>query len=164
MSRRGLAAACAGLGMAALAAGYLSGRQAWAAAVLVALGLAWPAALWRGWTPSSALGLLATVGAAAAGLVQGLGAAWMLAGAMGGLLAWDLSGLERRLSLAAPDDDLALLTRRHLAWLAATAGAGLALAAAALLVRLRLPLGWMMLFALLAVAGVARLVSTLRRG
>lgn len=160
--RRGLAAACAGLGIASLAGGYLVGRQAWPAAVLLVVGLTWLAALWRRWTWFSSLGLLATAGAAAAGVAQELGFAWMLGGAMGGLLAWDLSGLERRLELAAPGDAVDLVTRRHLDRLVLTAGIGVALAAAATIVRLRAPIGWTVLLALLAVVGLARLVSRLK--
>lgn len=161
--RHGVATACAGLAVAALAGGYLAGRQSWAAAALLAAGAVWTAAMWRGWGWAPGLGLLATAAAAAGGLAQELGAAWMVGGAVAALIAWDLAGLEGQLMVAAPGDDVTLVARHHLAWLAATLVAGLALAGAAVLIRLRLPLGWAMALALVAALGVGRLISRQRQ-
>ena len=73
------------------------------------------------------LGLVITAIAAAAGLMLGAPSGWMIFVALAGLLAWDLNGLNRRLSLAAPGDGAAAIRSRHLIWLGLTAVAGLLL-------------------------------------
>ena len=153
---------CSLLGTGSLALVYQLGGQAVLALGLLGFGLFWALAQWRGWDWFSSLGLAGTAAAAAGGVWLGLPAGWMVAAAVAGLLGWDLAGFRQRLALAASTDDLPALTRRHLLSVGLTASIGLALAAAALLVDLRIPLGWTMLLALLAVLGVARLVSWLR--
>jgi hypothetical protein len=88
----------------------------------------------------------------------------MIAGALGGLLAWDLSDFMRRLRYAHMSDDKRALERRHLTRVTIVALIGMSLASVAMLVRLEFTLEWMMLLALVAVLGVTQLVAWLRRG
>jgi hypothetical protein len=88
----------------------------------------------------------------------------MVVGASGGLLAWDLTDLDRRLRLADSTDDLSTIRRRHLVWLGLAAGIGLLLAAAAMLIPLRFSFALTVFLALAAVLGMTRLVSWLHRG
>ena len=160
---RGLASACAGLGVAALAWGYWGGGYAMAALALLLGGAVWLAGQWRRWMWLLAAGLAGVAAVSAAGLALGLPWGWMIAGAAGGLLAWDLAEFDHRLGLAAPSDDRRAIERRHLAWLGLTVGFGLVLAVVAGLIRLRLSFGWAALLALVAALATARLVSWLRR-
>jgi hypothetical protein len=161
---RGLSSACAVLGVAALAWGYAGDGYVIAALALLLSGVVWLVGLWRRWVWPSAMGLAVTAAAAAAGLGLGVTSGWMIAGAVGGLLAWDLAEFDHRLCSAAPTDDRRALEGRHLAWLSLAVGLGLLLAVAAGLVRLRLSFGWVALLALAGALGTARLASWLRRG
>jgi hypothetical protein len=111
----------------------------------------------------AALGLVVTAAAAAAGLMLGAPSGLMIAGALVGLLAWDLTDLGRRLRLAGPGDDVPAIRRHHLVWLGLTAGAGLLLTIGALLIPLHFSFGWTALLTLVAILGIARLVSWLFR-
>jgi len=115
----------------------------------------------------AAAGLLVTAAAAAAVLMLEAPAGVriiLIAGALGGLVAWDLAGLSRRLRLAAASDDVSAIRRRHLVWLGLTAGAGLLLTGGAMLIPLHFSFGWTVVLTLVAILGMARLVSWLFRG
>jgi len=114
-----------------------------------------------------ALGLVISAMAAAAGLMLGVPSSLritLIAVALGGLLAWDLTGLRRRLRLAAAGDDLSIIRRRHLAWLGLAVGAGLLLTIAAMLIPLHFSFAWTTFLALAAILAMAQLVSRLLRG
>jgi hypothetical protein len=119
---------------------------------------------WRRWTWFSVIAILLTVTLAGFGLWIELSPGWMIAGALGGLLAWDLSDFMRRLRYAHMSDDKRALERRHLTRVTIVALIGMSLASVAMLVRLEFTLEWMMLLALVAVLGVTQLVAWLRRG
>jgi|GEM_PF-543595 len=176
---RALCLASSGLGIAALAWGYRENRSVPAALALLLFGVFWLAAQWRWPRPIprpltgigaavrvwfSALGLVVSAAAAAAGLLLGAPSGWMIVGALGGLLAWDLTDLDQRLRLADSTDDLSTIGRRHLAWLGLTAGLGLLLTAAAMLIPLRFSFALTVFLAFAAVLGMTRLVSWLYRG
>jgi len=176
---RALCLASSGLGIAALAWGYRENGSVAAALTLLLFGVLWLAAQWRWPRPIprplvgictgvrvwfSALGLVVVAAAAAAGLLLGAPSGWMVVGASGGLLAWDLTDLDRRLRLADSTDDLSTIRRRHLVWLGLAAGIGLLLAAAAMLIPLRFSFALTVFLALAAVLGMTRLVSWLHRG
>jgi len=115
----------------------------------------------------AAIGLVITAAAAAVGLVFGAPSGLriiLIAAALGGLLAWDLTGLNRRLRLAAASDDLSTIRRHHLVWLGLTIGAGLLLTTAAMLIPLHFSFAWTVFLVLVAILGMAHLVSRLYRG
>lgn len=146
-----------------LAIGYwLGGLLAIALSVLL-WGAFWLIAVRRGWSWFANIGLLETFSLAAAALWLKLPAVWMLAGALGSLLAWDLTAFTHRLQLGAPQDDLRILERNHLIWLGLLAGLGLLLSIAAAWIPLRLTLGWGLLLAALAGLGLLSLITWLLR-
>jgi hypothetical protein len=146
------------------------GSLAYAYAVVVSLsrGLLVLGAIWlfagrRSWTWFSTIMLLLLVTLAGIGLWFGLSPGWMISGALGGLMAWDLTDFMRRLRFAPLMDDTRELERRHLTRLTIVALAGVFLASIAMLVRLEFTFEWVMLLTLVAVLGVTQLVAWLRR-
>lgn len=131
---------------------------------LLLLGVLWLFAGWKRWTWLSTIAILLMVALAGFGLWIGLSPGWMIAGALGGLLAWDLSDFMRRLQFVHITDDKHGLERRHLIRVTIVALVGVLLASIAVLVRLEFSLEWMMLLALVGVLGVTQLVAWLRRG
>ncbi|MDQ3006753.1 MAG: hypothetical protein M3R47_15400, partial [Chloroflexota bacterium] len=89
------------VGMVSLAYGYsqagLNNPSRW----LLILGVIWIVAHWRKYHWFSSVALFITLMAAAYGVWNGFTTIWMLIGALGGLLGWDLSDFARRLSYAA---------------------------------------------------------------
>ena len=63
------------------------------------LGIVWILAHWRKLYWFSSLALFLTIIGAAVGIWNELPTIWMLLGALGGLLGWDLSDFARRLSM-----------------------------------------------------------------
>jgi len=135
---------------------------------LVARGLLVLGALWlfagkQRWVWFSTIALLISVSLAGFGLWIELSSGWMISGALGALLAWDLTDFMRRLRFAPLMDDLRALERRHLTRLTIVTVVGVLLASIAMLVRVEFTFEWIMLLTLVAVLGVTQLVSWLRR-
>lgn len=130
---------------------------------LLLLGVLWLFAGRQRWVWFSVVAILLMVALAGFGLWIGLSPGWMIAGALGGLLAWDLSDFIRRLQFVHITDDKRGLERRHLTRVTIVALAGLLLASIAIWVRLEFTLEWMMLLALVGALGVTQLVAWLRR-
>ncbi len=153
------------MGVGSLAWGYsligLNGFTVW----MLVFGAFWLFAGWQRWPWFSAIGLLLTVAAAAFGLWYGFSTGWMLAGAIGGLLAWDLSDFRRRSRYALDISDKDELERRHLARVTIVALLGLGLASVSMVVRLEITFEWIMLLTVVAVFGIIQLVNwLLKRG
>jgi hypothetical protein len=102
--------------------------------------------------------------AAAYGVWNQFPVVWMLLGAVGGLLGWDLSDFGRRLSYASPMDDTRGLERRHLERVGIVAALGLGLAILSVVIRVeRLAFEVAVGLVLLAALGLTRLVIGLRK-
>jgi len=115
----------------------------------------------------AALGLVITAAAAAVGLIleaPGGLSIILVAVAVGGLLAWDLTDFSRRLRLAATSDDLSAIRRHHLVSLGLTVGAGLLLTCATMLIPLHFSFAWTVFLALMAILAMAQLASRHFRG
>ena len=137
-------------------------RWLWAAAVgLVAV--LWLLGYWRGLAWVASVGLVGLVVAAAAGLMLGLGAGWMVFGLVVALCAWDLHRLVLCLNSVEQVEGEAILERRHLQRLLLVAGLGSLLAALALEIEVRLTFLMALLLGLLAAWGLSRAVDFLRR-
>jgi hypothetical protein len=108
------------------------------------------------------VGFVLAAGMAAAGLLLGVGAGWMLLAVVAALSAWDLDAFVRRLKDAARVVDRDALERQHLLRLLMVDGLGLGLAAVALGVRVRLGFGLVILLGILAILGLSRVISLLR--
>lgn len=141
-----------------LAWGYAEGGYGQAARWLPLVGVIWLLARWRRWRWFPAAGLFLTLTVAATGLWLELTMGWMLAGALGGLLAWDLSDFARRLGEGVPEDASAL-TRRHLARLTMLTVLALGCATMLMLAQARFTLAWGLLLGAVAVAAVVLAVG-----
>lgn len=152
------------LGTASLAMGYAqAGANGYPRWFLLLAGI-WLIAHFRKWYWFSSIALLITVSAAAYGVWRELPVVWMLLGALGGLLGWDLSDFARRLSYAAPMDDTRGMERRHLERVGIVAALGLGLALLSVYVRInRLAFEVAVGLVLLAALGLTRLVIGLRK-
>jgi hypothetical protein len=152
------------LGTGSLAYGYLQAGLVGPVRWFVLLGIIWLLAHWRKLYWFSALGLFLTLTGAAAGVWLQFPAIWMLLGALGGLLGWDLSDFARRLSYAAPTDDVRGMERRHLERVGIVAALGFGLALLSLFVHIRrLAFEVAVGLVLLAALGLTRLVVGLRK-
>jgi hypothetical protein len=152
------------LGNASLAFGYgqagATGDSRW----FLLLAALWLLAHFRKWYWFSSIALLVMIVAAAYGVWLGYPAVWMVLGAVGGLLGWDLSDFARRLGYAAPMDDTRTLERRHLERAGIVAALGLGLALLSIFLRFeRLAFEVAVGLLLLAALGLTRLVIGLRK-
>ncbi|HET9914339.1 MAG TPA: hypothetical protein VFQ13_20765 [Anaerolineales bacterium] len=152
------------LGTASLAMGYsqvgATAYQRW----FLLLAVLWLIAHFRKWYWFSSIALLAVIVAAAYGVWHGYPTMWMLLGAVGGLLGWDLSDFARRLSYAAPMDDIRSMEHRHLERVGIVAALGLGLALLSVFVHFqRLAFEVAVGLILLAALGLTRLIIGLRK-
>jgi hypothetical protein len=128
------------------------------------LGFVWILTHWRKIYWASSVAFLLTLIGSGYGVWHSLTTMWMLLGALGGLLAWDLSDFARRLSLASPKDDIHGMERRHLERAGIVALLGFGLAWLSLVIRVeRLAFEVAVGLVLLAALGLTRLVIGLRR-
>lgn len=152
------------LGTASLALAYgQAGATGYSTGFLLLAAL-WLLAHFRGWYWFSSVALLVMIVAAAYGVWLGYPAVWMILGAVGALLGWDLSDFARRLGYASPMDDTRTLERRHLERVGIVAALGLGLALLSVVLRFeRLAFEVAVGLLLLAALGLTRLVIGLRR-
>ena len=152
------------VGTGSLAYGYSLAGFADPVRWIVLLGVVWLAAHWRKYYWFSSVALFLTLIAAAYGVWREFPTIWMLLGALGGLLGWDLSDFARRLSYAASTDDVKGMERRHLARVGVVAALGFGLALLSLFIQVRrLAFEVAVGLILLAVLGLTRLVVRLRK-
>ncbi|HEX6035374.1 MAG TPA: hypothetical protein VFY83_13095 [Anaerolineales bacterium] len=152
------------LGTVSLAMGYLQGDASNYSMWFLLLGALWLVTHFRKWYWFSSIALLAIIFAAAYGVWREFPTIWMLLGALGGLLGWDLSDFARRLSYASPMDDTRSLERIHMERVGIVAALGFGLAILSVVIRVeRLPFEIAVALVLLAALGLTRLVIGLRR-
>lgn len=152
------------LGTASLAMGYGQGGETAYAGWFLLLAVLWLVAHFRRLYWFSSIALILTIGAAAYGVWREFPTVWMLLGALGSLLGWDLSDFARRLSYAAPMDDTRGMERRHLERVAIVAALGVSLALLSVYIRInRLAFEVAVVLLLLAALGLTRLVWGLRK-
>jgi hypothetical protein len=152
------------LGTGSLAYGYSQAGMPDPTRWCVLLGIVWILAHWRKYYWFSGLALLLTLSAAAYGVWHEFTTIWMLLGALGGLLGWDLSDFAMRLSYAAPTDDIQGMERRHLERAGIVAALGFGLALLSLVIHInRLAFEVAVGLVLLAALGLTRLVIGLRK-
>lgn len=153
------------LGTGSLFIGYMQAGATGYSRWLLFLPVLWLVAHFRKWYWFSSIALVVIIVAAAYGVWQGFPTVWMLLGAVGGLLGWDLSDFARRLSYASPMDDTRPMERRHLERAGIVAALGLGLALASVFIHFeRLAFEVAVGLVLLAALGLTRLVIGLRRG
>ncbi|RME88379.1 MAG: hypothetical protein D6770_07135 [Anaerolineae bacterium] len=150
------------MGIFSLAWGYSQGGYALFARWVLGFGALWFFAQVRRWSWVSTLGLPAFTAAAAYGLWLDLPPSWMLAGALGGLVTWDLGEFLRRLRHAAPQEDVRTLERIHLARVLLLTVLVLGIGTFSLWRRGRVPLEWYVLLSPAAAMSVLLGVDWLR--
>ena len=152
------------LGTGSLAYGFSQAGQADPARWFIWLAILWILAHWRKVYWASSVAFVLMIAGAAYGVWNNFAAVWMLLGSLGGMLGWDLSDFARRLSYAAPTDDIRGLERRHLARVGIVATLGLGLAWLSAVIRInRLAFEVAVGLVLLAALGLTRLVVGLRK-
>src|SRR5215216_1945103 len=152
------------LGTASLAMGYGQAGAGDISRWFLLLAAIWLFAQLRKWYWFSSVALIITVVAAAYGVWHEYPTVWMLLGAVGGLLGWDLSDFARRLNSASPMDDTKTMERRHLERVGIVAALGIGLALLTVYVRIhRLAFEVAVGLLLLAALGLTRLVLGLRK-
>ena len=152
------------LGTVSLAIGYAqAGAVGYSLWFYILAGL-WLLTHFRKWYWFSSIAVLVIVFAAAYGVWQEFPIVWMLLGALGGLLGWDLSDFARRLSYASPMDDTQSMERRHLERVGIVAALGFGIALLSVFIRInRLAFEVAVVLVLLAALGLTRLVIGLRK-
>jgi len=152
------------LGTASLAMGYGQAGESDVSLWFLLLALVWLFAHFRKWYWFSSIALIMIVFAAAYGVWREFPTVWLLLGAVGGLLGWDLSDFAQRLSSASSMDDTQTLERRHLERAGIVAVLGLGLALLTVYIRIqRLAFEVAVGLLLLAALGLTRLVIGLRK-
>jgi hypothetical protein len=152
------------LGTASLAMGYGQAGATDYPRWFLSLAAVWLFAHFRKWYWFSSIALLFIIVGAAYGVWREFPTVWMLLGAVGGLLGWDLSDFARRLSYAAPLDDTRGMERRHLERAGIVAALGVGLALLSIYIRInRLAFEVAVGLLLLAALGLTRLVIGLRK-
>ena len=156
------------IAVAALAGGYALAGAWLGALIFLVLGGLWFAVQLRASSGARAVGvaslmLFLFLPGCAVGMWLGVPGWLALIAAVAALGAWDLDHFLQRLSSAARVELGSGLGRAHLLRLASVEGVGLLAGLAALMVRARLPFWWEVLLVILAVAGISRLISLVRR-
>lgn len=152
------------LGIGSLAWGYTQVGLALLARWIVAFGVVWLVATWQRWRWFATAGLVFNFLAAAVGLwFLNFAPGWMFAGAIGGLLAWDLDYFRYRLRFVASDEERHSMESRHVVRLSAVALLGFVLASAAMAVKLQFNFQWAVLLAVVAILGVTQLIRWFRK-
>ena len=152
------------LGTSSLVIGYSQANFTNPIFWIIGLGILWLVAYWQRWHWFAPLAMLIVVSAAAYGVWKGFPTVWMILGALGGLLGWDLSDFARRLSYASPTDDIQGTERRHLERVGVVALLGLGLALISVYIHVqRLAFEVAVGLIILAALGLTRLVIGLRR-
>jgi len=131
---------------------------------IIFFGLAWLFAVWQRWQWFSYIGLTFNFLAAILGLwILNFPPGWMFAGAIGGLLAWDMTYFRYRQRFVTPDEEQHAIQERHLTRISFLALLGFGFANAAMLMKFQFNLEWGLLSAVVAALGITQLVSWFRK-
>jgi hypothetical protein len=130
---------------------------------ILAFGAAWLFAVWRGWRWFAYVGLVFNFLVAALGLwFLNFSPGWMFAGAIGGLLAWDLTDFRYRLRFSGSDEERRVVEVRHLRRISVLAMLGMGLASLAMIVKLQFNFEWALLLGIVAALGITQVVNWFR--
>lgn len=152
------------LGVGSLAFGYhLAGLMQFARWIIL-FGALWLIAVFRHWRWFAYIGVAFNLLFAALGLwLLNFSPGWMFAGAIGGLLAFDLTRFWNRVRLIDADVEWRGLERRHLVRISILAILGFGLASVAMLLKLQFNFEWALLSAIIAVFGMIQLAVWFRK-
>ncbi len=151
------------LGAGSLAWGFVGVGLQIAVRWLVGFAVLWLLAVWQRWRWFSYVGLTVYFLAAALGLwFLDFPPGWMFAGAIFGLLAWDLTHFRYRQVFAANDKERRSVELRHMLGLAAVTILGIALSSLAMLVRLKFSFDWTVFLVIVLSLGISQIFRWFR--
>ena len=131
---------------------------------IIYFGLLWLVAAWRRWRWFSYVGMAFNFLAAALGLwFLNFPPGWMFAGAIGGLLAFDLTDFRYRLRFSASVEEQHIVENRHLPRITLLTALAMLLASLAMLVKKQITLEWALLLVIVAIFGTIQVVVRFRR-
>ncbi len=151
------------LGAGSLAWGFLGVGLQIAARWIVAFAALWLLAVWQRWRWFSYVGLTAYFLAAALGLwFLDFPPGWMFAGAIFGLLAWDLTYFRYRQVFAANDRERRSVELRHMLGLSVLTILGITLSSLAMVVRLKFSFDWTVFLVIVLSLGISQIFRWFR--
>ena len=146
-------------GTGSLAFGYHLAGLAPFVRWIIFFGALWLIAVWQRWRWFAYVGITSNLLVAALGLwLLNFPPGWMLAGAIGGLLAFDLTDFRYRLRFSASDQERHIVERRHLPRITLLAILGMALASLAMLIKRQFTFEWAWMLVIVAAFGMIQLV------
>jgi hypothetical protein len=152
------------MGIGSLAWGYSQVGLPQFARWIVVFGAVWLLAVWQRWRWFATVGLIFSFLVAALGLwFLNFPPGWMFAGAIGGLLAWDLTYFDLRLRFAASDEERHAMEGRHLVRVSTLALLGFLLSSLAMAIKLQFSFQWALLLAIVATLGIMQLITWFRK-
>ncbi len=152
------------IGIGSLAWGYLQVGLPQFARWILLFGAVWLIAVWQRWRWFATLGLIFNFLVAALGLwFLDFPPGWMFAGAIGGLLAWDLTYFRYRQRYVSSEEERHAMEGRHLVRVAVLALLGFLFASLAMAVKLEFNFEWALLLAVVAILGITQLVRWFRK-
>lgn len=150
------------VGDGALAWGFMQVGPSQFTRWIIVFGALWIFAVWQRWRWFAYIGLVFNLFIAALGLwMLNFTPGWMFAGAIGGLMAWDLTDFYYRLRFAS-DLERPGLEARHLVRISFLAILGFGIASIAMVLKWQFNFDWALLMAAVAAFGVLQLVIWLR--
>ncbi len=151
-------------GVGSLAFGYFSAGFAQLARWIIFFGALWLFAVWQRWRWFAYLGIAFNLIVAALGLwLLNFSPGWMFAGAIGGLVAFDLTDFRYRLRFSASDEERRAVEWRHLPRVIFLALLGMILASIAMLIKLQFTFEWAIVLIVIVALGLTQLIAWFRR-
>ena len=152
------------MGIGSLAWGYSRVGLPQFAHWIIFFGLVWLFAIWQRWQWFAYVGMTFNFLAAALGLwFLNFPPGWMFAGAIGGLLAWDLTYFRHRLRFAGSDAETRGMEKRHLVIVSFLALLGFGLANFAMALKFQFNFEWALFSAVVAALGITQLITWFRK-
>jgi hypothetical protein len=151
------------MGTGSLAWGYLGVGLPQLARWIAVFGVVWLLAVWQRWRWFAYVGLAVFFLASALGLwFLNFPAGWMFAGAIFGILAWDLTYFRYRQNFAATDAERRGVELRHLLRLSVLAILGFGLASLAMILQVRFSFDWIAFMTIVAALALSQIIRWFR--
>jgi hypothetical protein len=151
------------LGGASLAWGFIGMGLPEPARWIGVFALVWLLAVWQRWGWFAYLGMAAYFAAAALGLwFLDFPPGWMFAGAIFGLVAWDLTSFRYRQRFAANDAERRTVELRHMLGISLVAILGFALSSLAMMLQFRFTFDWAVFLVIVLGLGVSQIFRWFR--
>jgi hypothetical protein len=147
-------------GVGSLAFGYHSAGFALFVRWIIFFGGVWLIAVWQRWRWFAYIGIAFNFLTAALGLwLFNFPPGWMFAGAIGGLLAFDLTDFWDQVRFVNSDEERRGLERGHLLRITFLTIFGMTLASLAMLIKLQFTLEWAVPWIVIVVLGLIQFIS-----